>query len=96
MVGEGEHVEVDLGALGVAGEEAGKTTKVWRPKKEGWGATPFSNYLVINGNSINSGQDGFDMREWVDKGWLKYMDSLTMNKPGMPPIADKPFAGGSY
>ena len=90
-------MEVDLGALGVKGVEAGKKTKVWRrPTTTGPGATPFSHFVTVNASSIDAGQDGFDMREWVDKGWLKYMDNLNHTGQGMPSIGDKPFAGGAY
>ena len=93
--GEGEHIDVDLDVLGVKDAEKGTKTKVWR-KKESEGATPFSHYLTVNGVSIDAGQEGFDMREWVDKGWMKYEDFLTFSGSGMPPISDKPFIGGTY
>ena len=90
-------MEVDLGALGVKGAETGKKTKVWRRQKTtGPGKTRFSHFLVVNGTSIDAEQDGFDMREWVDKGWTRYMDNLNHTGPGMPPVGDKPFVGGAY
>ena len=95
FVGEGENDEVDLGALGAAGEQAGNITKVWKLKK----LDPNSNepqHLSINAHSIDAGQAGFDLREWVDKGWLKYAQCLNVQGEGKPRFDDKPFPGGMY
>ena len=95
FLGVGEHEEVDLGTLGVAGERTGKTTKVWKVKKE---EPPVAGirYLSINANSVDAGQDGFDLREWMEKGWLKYVENLNVHGDARPQLGDKPFAGGVY
>ena len=95
FVGEGEHDEVDLGALGVAGEHAGRTTKVWRVKKVNQDSDAPRD-LSINGHSIDASQEGLDLREWVDKGWIKYVECLSVEGEGVPKFGDKPFLGGTY
>lgn len=57
--GEGEVREVEI---------EGSMTKVWGPKKDSKGS------LNINATSLDAGQEGLDLREWKEKGWICYMD----------------------
>ena len=76
----GVNEEIDLGTW--KEEEAeGKSTKIWRPKEGEWLvnvgdkeiAAP-SCYLSVNAVTIEPGQDGFDLKEWSEKGWVAYGD----------------------
>jgi len=51
-----------------------KMVKVWTPKEEGWkeGET---GYLSVNAATLDAGQEGLDMREWTEKGWITYLDA---------------------
>lgn len=84
-------VDVDLDALdvkGVRNKDGEKTTKVWRP-------TPEVFYLSVNGNTIDAGQDGFDMRDYVDNKSLMYFNRLVDEKP-IPDNEPTPYPGGCY
>jgi hypothetical protein len=70
--GESEVVDVDL-EKEMGKESEGKMTKVWRCKPEGWKEGRTS-YLSVNALTIEGGQDGFDLREMVDKKWVAYLD----------------------
>jgi hypothetical protein len=72
FMGEGEVVDVDMEAA--AGKQSeGEMTRVWKCKVEGWkeGKT---GYLSVNALTIEQGQEGFDLREIVDKKWIAYLD----------------------
>ncbi|KAF2192821.1 hypothetical protein K469DRAFT_731248 [Zopfia rhizophila CBS 207.26] len=87
----GETVEIDLeGWLGRRSE--GKSTKVWRPKKEAW-AEDKDTYLSINAPSLDAGQEGLDLREWHEKGWIAYLDQLDQKENNR---LDVPYRGGMY
>ncbi|KAM3067476.1 hypothetical protein ACMFMG_011621 [Clarireedia jacksonii] len=92
--GEAETVKVDLAALGVKGlngEVLGET-EVWRLKKEGW-VEGHHNYLSVNATSLDAGQEGCDLREWHEKGWITYIDTLDQKEENRN---GKPFRGGMY
>jgi len=81
--GEEREVEID-----------GVKTKVWTAKREGWATIPTAyDFLIVNAATIEPGQEGFDMREWHEKGWIHYMD--TLGEVGEPRWG-KPYEGGSY
>lgn len=86
-----EKVEIDLEAwLGKASE--GKKTKVWRPKKEGYEEEKTA-MLKVNATSLDVGQEGLDLREWHEKGWVAYVDGLDRKEEGR---LGKPHRGGCY
>jgi hypothetical protein len=69
--------------------------RVWRPKKEGWDEAVgkgSKSYLSVNMTSLDAGQDGLDLREFVDKGWIVYTDYLS----GVLSFSSKPSPGGMY
>jgi hypothetical protein len=83
--GEEREVEID-----------GVKTKVWTAKREGWASGMTANgydYLTVNATTIEPGQEGFDMREWHEKGWIHYLD--TLGEVGEPRLG-KPHEGGMY
>ncbi|TVY36244.1 hypothetical protein LSUB1_G007064 [Lachnellula subtilissima] len=87
FAGEGEEREVDV---------EGEKRMVWSAKREGWvkgtSAKGFD-YLTVNGMTIEPGQEGFDMREWVEKGWIAYLD--VKDRVGEPRFR-RPYDGGVY
>ena len=48
----------------------------WAPRREGWeeGTT---GYFSINRLTLDQPQEGLDLREWVDKKWIFYMDHMS-------------------
>lgn len=97
FMGEGENVEVDLGELGIEGEEKGKVTKVWRPKKEGWKEGRANGcYLSVNGHSIEAGQEGFDIGVFVDNDWVLYYDYRELHREARPQKYGTPHEFGAY
>jgi len=80
-MGEGEVRDVEV---------EGEVVKAWTPKR-GWveGPSQFS----LNAATIDPGQEGFDMREWLEKGWIVYIDGL--NELEKRRIG-KPAKGGMY
>jgi hypothetical protein len=83
FVGEGEVVEKEV---------AGEVRKVWAPKEVGYEEGQ-SAYLSVNAQTVEAGQDGFDLREWHEKGWICYLDCL--DKKGDERTA-APHRGGTY
>ena len=83
----GVNEEVDLGQW--RGEEPErKMTKIWMPKEGEWKKVVNGKevvdpgcYLSINGVTIEPGQDGFDMKEFNEKGWIAYCDSRERKHP---------------
>jgi len=72
-------------------EIAGETTKAWVPKEpwmEGNGT-----YLSVNAATLDAGQEGLDLREWAEKGWIAYLDWLGETKEDR---LGKPHEGGMY
>jgi len=83
--GEGEVTEREV---------EGAKTKVWGPMRDDgrlengeWA------YLSVNAQSVEPGQVGFDMREWTEKKWVCYLDSL--DETGKDRF-DVPHRGGTY
>jgi hypothetical protein len=45
-------------------------------KKEGWSEREGgSNYLSVNASTLEPGQEGFNLKEWTEKGWIAYVDA---------------------
>lgn len=81
--GEGEFKDVKV---------EGEVKRVWSPKKEGW-LEGTNGYLSVNAATVEAGQEGFDLSEWHENGWVKYVDRRTgviQSRLG------KPFEGGIY
>ncbi|OAA59404.1 Mss4-like protein [Cordyceps fumosorosea ARSEF 2679] len=92
FAGEGHVVEAQSGDLGLAGP-----VEVWRPTGPGAGSNAKLTgcYLSVNGHTIDAGQDGFDMRDWVERESVMYYDFLKDEEPG-PGRYGKPYPGGCY
>lgn len=97
FMGEGEVVDIDLGALGVK-NGGGGTVKAWRPKKEGWKEGKFDHgrYLSVNAYTLDPGQEGLDLREWYEKKWVGYIDDLRDPEDKGGFSVERPYAGGAY
>ncbi len=94
FMGEGQVVDASPGEFGLAGQAA---VKVWRPKRQhaGTNAKQTGCYLSVNGHTIDAGQEGFDMREWVENETVMYYDFLKDEGPG-PGRYGKPYPDGCY
>lgn len=101
--GEGEVVDVSLPeAVALADAKSGfeeddVSVKAWRPKKVELNANiPHQgSYLSVNGHTIDAGQKGVDLREWVETKAVMYLDILP-SEGRMPPRCETPHVGGSY
>jgi hypothetical protein len=69
----------------------GGEVKVWSPKKETWSKE--NCYLSVNAMTLEPGQEGLDLREWHEKGWIEYMD--TWKEEGEERLRE-PHEGGCY
>jgi hypothetical protein len=92
VVGErdlaGKGVDLKLAKI----EGNGRSAKVWVPNAEVWKEEQ-NCALRVNAMTLESGQDGLDLREWKEKGWIEYSDALTaVNKHRY----DVPHEGGTY
>lgn len=85
LMGEGEIRDVNV---------EGKVQRGWTPKKEGW-VEGYENtgYLSLNAATLEPGQDGCDLKEWTEKGWIAYLD--TLHEVGEDRLA-QPHVGGMY
>jgi hypothetical protein len=93
----GEVVERDLAAEGVdlklAGIEGdGTKVKVWKIKDSGW-IEERNGALRINATSLEPKQEGLDLREFVERGWVEYVEFLDNSRESQ---YGKPFEGGCY
>lgn len=88
---EWEETEVDVEEWsGIQGGE-GKTQMAWKTKPKGtanWGS-----YLSINAVTLDANQEGLDLREWHEKGWVRYLDCLGEKEE---PRFGRPHVGGMY
>jgi hypothetical protein len=99
FAGKGETAEVDLDEMGVKDRDRGKMGKrtIWRPKAEGWDEQRESGcYLSVNGYTVDSGQEGFELGEFTANKWVGYVDCLELNGPEREPRYDKPYNGGAF
>lgn len=73
----------------------GVKTKVWSAKKEGWieGLSEGTGYLSVNAATLDADQEGLDLREWTEKGWIAYLD--IKNSLGEDRLV-APHPGGMY
>lgn len=94
FMGEGHVVDAQPEELGLAGQD---TIQVWRAKTPAPVAANARHamcYLSVNAQTIDAGQDGFDMRDWVETKSVMYYDFLQDEEPG--PGSEKPYPGGCY
>ncbi len=54
-------------------EVDGKQQEVWGFKVKGWEEGPYK-YLSVNAVTLEPDQEGLDLKEWTDKGWILYLD----------------------
>ncbi|PMD38090.1 hypothetical protein L207DRAFT_376138, partial [Hyaloscypha variabilis F] len=67
FMGEGEVREV---------ESEGKVVKFWAPKEPWVEGTEYGSYLSVNAATLEAQQEGLDLREWHEKGWITYLEWL--------------------
>ncbi|KAG9236849.1 hypothetical protein BJ875DRAFT_201861 [Amylocarpus encephaloides] len=87
--GEGELKEMEVG---------GEKLKGWGKKSGEWnedGSKGEGGYLSINAITIEPGQEGFDMREWHEKGWIAYLE-MQKHLDNIDPRMGTPYPGGMY
>jgi hypothetical protein len=98
VAGPMETVEVDVQEL-VEGKSEGKKTLVTRPQAGAWverGTREQRNaYLSVNLLTLEKEQ-GFDLRELVEKKWLAYLDCYETGGVRSEPRYDRPFEEGTY
>ncbi|OBT82478.1 hypothetical protein VE02_08158 [Pseudogymnoascus sp. 03VT05] len=54
-------------------EVEGEVQKVWTPDPEKWGKGKVA-YLSVNAATLDNNQEGLDLTEWTEKGWISYID----------------------
>jgi len=73
--------------------EGEEKVKYWGAK-EGWvEGTENGSYLSVNAATLEAGQEGLDLREWHEKGWIAYLDELDEVEGNR---LQKPHRGGMY
>jgi len=84
----------ELGVKGKDGEDMGER-EVWTPKREGWNEEVIRGvrYLSVNAATLDAGQEGLDLREWHEKGWIAYLDCKDYAEEDR---LGRPFEGGIY
>jgi hypothetical protein len=85
VCGEGEVVEREI---------EGVKRNVWVTKSDDR-KTGDGNYryLTVNAQTLEPGQEGLDLREWYDKNWVCYLDTLDETEEDR---YGKPHRGGTY
>jgi hypothetical protein len=84
--------------FGFKGEGEVRTEDVGGEKKEVWGfiADKWDKskkcYLSVNAVTLEPGQEGLDLREWTEKGWVAYFDFSEKHEDQM----GKPHPGDPY
>ncbi|KAL6874840.1 hypothetical protein J3F83DRAFT_520402 [Trichoderma novae-zelandiae] len=102
--GEGEIVDVSLPEVlaladGKSGSEKDSVSvKAWRPKRVELreGIPHEGSYLSVNGQTIEPGQEGFDLREWTERKAIMYIDFLADEKDRLIERFERPHTGGAY
>lgn len=72
MIGEGEVAEVDVDEF-MGKQPSGKAEKVWRLKKDGY-VEGKGGYFSLNASTLDHDQEGLDLRDWHERGWIRYLD----------------------
>ncbi|KAL3422953.1 hypothetical protein PVAG01_04701 [Phlyctema vagabunda] len=71
----------------------GELKQIWAPKREGWVEGDGNSYLSVNAASLEPRQEGLDLSEWTEKGWIVYLDMLDEKEKNR---LGKPHVGGMY
>jgi hypothetical protein len=72
-----------------------KRVAVWKPKKEGWVEWPAPGanaYLSVNMCTLDADQEGLDLRNFHENGWIGYCEMLK----GAKGYQHTPYEGGMY
>lgn len=70
--------------------------KVWKCKSEGWVESE-TGYLSVNAVTLEPDQEGLDLREWTEKGWIAYLDTRGETLEVCEPARmGRPHDGGMY
>lgn len=93
FMGEGEVVDMTAAELGLTGQDK---LAVWKATGSAAEANGPACYLSVNAHTIEAGQEGFDMIEWVDKKSIMYYDFLQDPDRRGPARYDGPYPGGCY
>lgn len=90
-----ETVDIELPSSVLQGKGDGtEKVKVWRIAKEGFReGKGKSGYFSLNAATLEAGQEGLDLRQWHENGWLAYCDSLDNEGPWR---FGRPHRGGMY
>lgn len=83
FAGEGEVKEVEI---------EGEKKEAWTIKRLSWDGNA-SRYLSINGATLEPGQEGLNLKEWTEKGWIAYCN--VKNDVGEFRLG-KPHEGGMF
>jgi len=83
LIGEGEVRTEDV--------EGEKKREVWGFKRKEWDEAD-KKYLSVNALTLEPDQEGLDLREWVEKGWIAYLDHSGKEESNM----GQPHAGDPY
>jgi hypothetical protein len=68
VAGQGSVKEVEI---------EGEKKQAWRIDADGWRERGYGpNYFSLNALTLEPHQEGLDLREWTEKGWVAYYDSL--------------------
>jgi hypothetical protein len=86
-----ETVDIDLEAW-LGEESTGKHTTVFRMQEKNWDETK-GDYLTVNATTLDAGQEGLDLREWHEKGWVMYLDCLDYKEDNRQ---ERPHRGGQF
>ena len=71
----------------------GEKQEVWGFKRKEWDEDLAERkYLTVNALTLEPKQEGFDLREWVEKGWIAYLDFSKAEKTQL----GRPHAGDPY
>ncbi len=74
----------------------GKKQTVWTAKEEGWleGIESGTGYLSVNAATLEPDQEGLNLKEWTERGWIAYLDGKNdfLGKPRV----QEPYDGGIY
>lgn len=70
----------------------GKEVRAWTPRRDGWEEAK-TGYLSVNAATLDQDQEGLDLREWSEKGWIAYLDCKY--GPGETRLKE-PHEGGMY
>jgi hypothetical protein len=97
LIGELELNEIDLAGQGVDLKAAkvngdGMKVKVVQPKTDGWKEEK-ENWFRINANTLDAKQEDLDLREWLEKKWIQYVNAL---EDAQGCSYDRPYLGGAY